>query len=665
MAVCLMAVCLVAVTAAGATPPPVGPRVPPPGGEVVKPAAPPDSAAAVDAPAEADSAAADSAGAAPSALRWWDAGWLLAQLGPSAGRPAAERAQLFHSTCALFSQALRRHTRLELHESGSPLAWDLPYDLGPGVERMSLWLDGLPTAGAALGEAHCLTVSPLLLGEVRCLAPDPFLDPLGASGDGMIWTASQVPVWEEVPSAVRFTEGVGQSSTEDVIAARQIGRFRAMASYAHANTQGRQYFPNGLQRYQDARFQNLFFQVDGALSPVAARAAVADRTGRYTLSGDRKLFWSCSQATVGAQVPWGPGEGAQVRLTRRADRIQWWGAEDSGRRRSHSVDVAAQAGLRLGSARLLLAAAGERVKVSLASQAGGDSAWTANGIGIATGLRMEGAGRALVASAGWTDPWWTRGHSRARVWLAQQLGVSTSVELEGWIGRAGVFIPRLEPDGDALVREGLHLLDQGSQSDGPVRQLEHIELAGRWQSGGAEISSAAFARRISDALGTDPETAYGLLPGARTTGSLASALGDVTLLGGRLDLRLPLRWGFRLEATSTAVLDPPPERLPVLVAPYHGHGGLFLAGSACRGDLGYELGLIALWQGQWETPRGPVPARLQFDAEVGLVFVGRAHLFVQFRNLTDEYFESATYDEAWGALPYRSSTVGFEWHFLD
>jgi len=652
------------------------PRRPSPGpAPSFPPAVLPDSATAADSagvvagPGAADSAGvvADSAAAeaAERPLQWWRRDWLLTQLGPAAGEPSLGRDELFHATAGLFSEMVQRDVHLGLHAAGSPIAWDLPYDLGPGVERLSLWLDGATTMGPALGEAQCQTVSPLLLGDVRCLAPDPFLDPLGAAGDGMIWTASQEPSWEDVPSQVRFTEGVAQLGTQDVLYARQTGKWRTLASYAHASAQGRQAYPSGLQRYRTAGFQNLLLQVDRAFTLAAPRLTASDREGRYTLEGNRKLYWGSTRFSAGAQVPWGTERTAQIEFARRSERLQWWGPTDSARREARTFGVNGQAALPAGPARLLLAAAYERVRTFWSTHAAGDTAWNSNGTGMAIGWQMGDDHRSVTATAGWTDPWWTRGHARARLVVVQQLSPSATLCGEAWTGRAGVFIPRLEPDGDALVGEGLHLLGDDPAADGPVRRIVHAQLASHWRPGGARLGAALFARHIADALGLDSEEAGALLPEVRTREDLMHSLAEVTLIGARFQGRVPLVWGLRAEGAVTAVLDPPLEQLPVLVAPVHGSGGIFLAGRAFKGDLAYELGLTAQGQGQWHTPWGPVPARVQVDAMISAVFLERAHLFVQFYNLTDEFFESATYDEGWGALPYRSSTIGLEWHFLD
>jgi hypothetical protein len=628
----------------------------------------PDSAAVPDSLTLPDSSAVpDSAAATVRPPLWWRRDWLLAELGQAAGEPVVRRSELFRSSAGLFSEVLERHTSLGLHRAGSPIAWDLPYDLGPGVERLSLWLDGSTTMGPAVNEAQCQTLSPLLLSEVRYLAPDPFLDPLGAGGDGMVWTSSQEPAWDEVPSQVRFTEGVGRSGTEDVLYARQIGAWRTLASYAHASTEGRQYYPNGIQRYGNAGFQNLRFEIAPGFSTMAPHLTVSDRTGKYTLYGNRKLLWSSTELTTGVQLPWGTERTAQIGLAGRSERLQWWGPTDSGRREAWSVGASAHTALPVGPARLLFASAYERVRLRLSTYVAGDSTWDADGMGIALGWRWGmGAGpRGVTATVGWTDPWWTRGHGRARLVLVQRLAPTADLSVEAWTGRASVFIPRLEPDGDALLREGLHLLGEEPAPDGPVRRLYHVELGSCWRPGSGRLAAAVFARRIEDALGLDPDEAGNLLLDARTRESLMTSLGEATLMGARLQGRVPIAWGFRVEGAVTAVLDPPADRLPVLLSPYHGRAGVFLMRRVFKGDLELELGGSALGQGEWQTPQGAVPARVQFDAEIRALFLERALLFVQIQNLTDEFFESATYDGSWGSLPFRSSTIGFEWHFSD
>ncbi len=616
-------------------------------------------------------AAADS-GAAPDSVavggkerRWWDESWAPRLIGDWAEPPAIDRGQLYRTSAMLFSQALQQHTRLGLHEAGSHIAWDLPYAIGPGIERQSLWLNGSPTTGESIGEAHAHTVSPLLLEEVRLLAPDPFLDPLGDAGDGMIWTRTQTPDWEEIPSHFRLTEGIGESSTEDIFFARETGVWRAAGSYAHAHTEGRQYTPLGLRRYRDGSFENLLVQVDRAMSSAGLRVEGARRTGDYTLINNRKLLWESGQLWAGVQLEPRSELTGELRLNRRHERFQWWGPEDSGRRRTGATEVYGRARLRALGAELYAALAYERVSHSLKTFLTGDSTWTSDGIGLAWGLRTGDDAQWASLTLGWTDPWWGGGHLRARLEAQRILSDRMALGLRAWTGESPVFIPRLEPDGDALVREGLHLPSQVDSETGPVRRMIHAELDASLRWWGAKVAPALFVRRVTGALGLDPARGYLLLPEYRDDIRLQEELGDVTLAGGRVALDWPLRWGFRIEGHATALFDPALDALPVLVPAFHGEGTLLLEGRLFKNDLEYRLSLASRVQGEMHTPVGGVPARAQLDGEIHLIFLERAHLFLTFRNLTDEWFESATYDDGWGALPFRSSTTGLEWHFSD
>ena len=152
------------------------------------------------------------------------------------------RKSLFRSSTLLLSDALARESHLGLLSAGCPGALDLPYTISPGTERLSSWLDGAPTAGAAIPEAMLQTLSPLALQEMLRLAPDPFLDPLGASRDGILRGRTLDLAGATPLSAVRLTQGPGGSATEDFLLGRQSAQARWWGAYAHARSDGRPVF---------------------------------------------------------------------------------------------------------------------------------------------------------------------------------------------------------------------------------------------------------------------------------------------------------------------------------------------------------------------------------------------------------------------------------------
>ncbi len=625
----------------------------------------PDTFAPGDSTAVAVASAADSLVAQIRQLHWWEPDWLLGCLGPGSGERLLTREILYRSSAMLFSDALGRDSRLYIFSSGSHGAWELPCLLGPGVDRFSLWFDGASTVGPAIPEAHCQTLSPLLLEQAWLVAPDAFLDPLAAGGDGMLWTSQRQHRWEDVPSAIRLTEGRSGSSTEDIMLGRQVRAWRVLGSYAHSHTDGRQQYPNGRQRYEEGRFQNLLLQVDRAAPCGTFRLVGADRAGRYHLYGGRRLSWESSQLSGGSQLRLGKSLRGQMRLTQRYDRLQWRGDGDAEMRRTKSTAATLQGSAGWGAMTLLMSAGIDHTSLFLGGEAREDTDWTAIGTGIALGAKLDGGQSAGMVTLGYADPWWHGGHLRGHLAASLQPCPRLGMVLEAWTAATTVFIPRLEPDPQALLEEGLHLTG-GAEPSGkdPVRRLWHGEIRMQTKLSNVDLSCGVLVRRITDGLGLEPEHAQLLRPEARTDIALDGILSDATLTGAYGSGRIQLPLGAAILGDLTTMLYPLVDELPVLVPPYHGRGVFLIGGRLFKGDLGWQLRLLCDFQGRWCTPEGQLPASVRFNGEIHGTF-GDAHFFLILRNLANSWDESATYDEAWGSLPFRSSQTGVEWHFRD
>jgi hypothetical protein len=576
----------------------------------------------------------------------------------------------------LLADALARESALGVFSAGSHGAWDTPYMISPAVERLSLWFEGLPTTGPAIAEAHCHTLSPMVLGSLLTLAPDPFLDPLASSADGILWGEEQEQQWETRPSSVRLTEGQNGASTEDAMLAREAGAWRAAGSYAHSHGEGRQLHPTGYQRYHGNRFQNLHLQLDRATAWGALRVCGSDRAGRYTLCGmdqagrcsqygSRKLVWESASVQAGVQLGRPGMHGLQVRLQRSNDRLQWWGGGVAGRRRTTSSTLRLHASSRRAGMGFLLSAGVDRSAFRVSGEAMQPGRWADTGMGIAIGVNASGPRTSAVATLGGADAWWGGWHLRGHGAICRELVRGLEVGVEGWTGAGAVFVPHLEPDAGALLWEGLHFAEgDRPAADGPVRRIWHGEVRGRLQLRGLRLSAALFARKVEGALGFDADAARFLRPQVREAIDLAGELGDLALLGSRWGGHLGLPLGASLAGDLSVLLDPVAGDLPTLTPPYRARGVLAVQGRLFKGDLRWEARLLCIAEGEWRTAEGRLPARARFDGELHGSF-GRADFFFILQNLTDEFHESATYDEAWGSLPFRSSRAGVEWRFLD
>jgi hypothetical protein len=280
-------------------------------------------------------------------------------------------------------------------------------------------------------------------------------------------------------------------------------------------------------------------------------------------------------------------------------------------------------------------------------------------------MSATGSGGSAVATLGGADTWWGGWHLRGHAAFCRWLNRWFEVGVEGWTGAAPVFVPHLEPDAGALLWEGLHFASgDGLADEAPVRRIWHGEVRGRLHTCGLRFSTALYARKVARGLGFDEETARLLRPLVREAMDLAELLDDLALLGARCAGHIDLPLGATLGGDLNVLLEPAPDELPTLTPPYRARGVLAFHGRLFKGDLGWEARLLCIAEGEWHTAEGKIPAHARFDGELRGSF-GRADFFFVLQNLTDEFHESATYDEAWGSLPYRSSRAGVEWRFLD
>jgi hypothetical protein len=593
----------------------------------------------------------------------WRADWALAWMPGAACDTLLTREALFRSSTLPLSEALARESHLGLLSSGCTGALDLPYTISPGIERLSSWLDGAPTAGGAIPEAMLQTLSPLGLQEMLRLAPDPFLDPLGASRDGMLCGRSLDLAGATPLSAVRLTQGPGGAATEDFLLGRQGAQTRWWGAYAHSRSDGRPVFIH--PRYSLTGFQNLALHYDRDAPYGPAGADVSDRAGRLVLEGIGKLVWQAQRLSGAWQLTPGDSLAGELRLTRRVDRLLWFRPSGETIRRTISNEALLRATIHRGRATLLFAAGGERVSLHYREpgHAGEDGAHT--GLGVAMGGVLRGREGVVHATVGWTAPWWGSAHGRAHIVGSAPLGPRMSAEAEAWAGSDAAFVPRLEGDENALLEEGVVLPGSLAARTAPLRRVVHGELRLRARAGAQQASAAFFARRLTRAIGVDPADAAGLAPGERDALGYAALAGSVTLTGGRVAWKIALPLGGRLDGEANLLLSPGRARLPVLTARESGRVSLSFARALFQGDLLAEVRLVGQWRGRWLTPYGERPALARWDAEIHGT-KGPAHFFFALRHLANGAQDSGTYGEGeWMPLPFRSSQIGIEWHFAD
>lgn len=573
------------------------------------------------------------------------------------------RADLARSSGQLLSDALARASGLGILGSGCHGAWDLPFTLSPGTERLSLSFDGLPIAGPAVPEAALALLSPLALERLFLLAPDPLLDPLGSGRDGILWGEPIDLGGGGSRSAVRFTEGPSGAATEDLVIGRQSSRGQWWGSYAHSRSEGRPIWIH--PRYSLTGFQNLGVHVDRASRVGPVRLDASDRVGRYQLAGNGKLEWGAQYLSGGWQLTPDDSLSGELRLTRRNDRLHGWGDGGQTFRRTTSTEVVARASLQRRRIRLSVAAGAERVSLRYQEQDRYEQRRSSTGLGLAIAGTWKGDRAVVHATAGWVRPWWGEGYGRVHLLGSVPLGVGLGAEVEGWSQADAPFVPRLEGDETALLEDGVVLPGGVTTRDRPERRVTHAEARLRAGRGGPRASIGLFARRLEEAIGVDPSLHAALDPGDRDAKGFAALAGNATLVGVRGACRVGLPLGARVEGDATLLLDPGPDRLPVLTARERGRGVLAIGHDFFRGDLRLEARLVAQGRGRWSTPYGPSPGSLRWDAEIHGA-KGAARFFFALRHLTNETQDSGTYaDGEWMPQPYRSSQIGVEWHFFN
>lgn len=588
---------------------------------------------------------------------WWQPSFAQEALGGWARETLADRDALRHTTCATLAEVFARETRVALFEAGSSGAWDQPYLLGPGVERLTLWHNDSKTTGAGIPTPPTHTITPLEVGTLRYVPPDPLIDPLAAGGDGMLVAQSPELAYRTVPSAFRFVEGPYGASNEGAFLARESGATRFLLTYGHASSRGRQF-------YLPSRSQSIRLQVERATPYGALYLAGSDRDGRIEMYDGGKRYWQARQLTAGAQVTAWRRIQTQMRLVRRNDVFIDYGQTGWGRRRSSSTELNTHGHLNLGRLHLAAGAAVEQIRLSTGGGLLEDLGRHETGTGLAMGFGWSDAGFRILGSCGYSDPWWFEAHARGRMQVELPVRGGWALTLEGWRTAAQTFIPRLESDGEAALSEGLGLGRDEIRLGELGRMLRHAQGGLRFSRGRLDLRASVFARRIEDGLGFDPTLAALLAPGVRTAASLDSLLGEVTLLGGLGAGELDLGWGVRLFGDLTWIGDPREEDLPLLTPAYHGRGGVALRGLLFRGDLRWRLRLIGRLQGSMLTAYGRIPAWSRLDGELHLTH-RNASLFLQVRNIEDDEALAGTYENAWMRLPIRSVWTGLEWHFAD
>lgn len=573
------------------------------------------------------------------------------------------RTDLARSSGMQLSDLLARESGLGILSSGCHGAWDLPYTVSPGTERLTLGFAGLAVAGPAVPEASLAMLSPLALERLMRVAPDPLVDPLAGGQDGILWGEAIDLAGSSPRSAVRLTEGPSGAATEDLVIGRQAARGAWWGSYAHSRSDGR---PAWIQpRYTRTEAQNLTLHLDRAsrLGPLALDAS--DRTGRFLLTENGKLEWQAQYVSGGWQYVPSESLTGELRLTRRNDGLHAWGAGGSTIRRTTSTDAVARARLQRRGIRLAAAAGAERVDLYFREEAGASLEESRSGMGLAIGGTVEGQRGVMHVTAGWTSPWWGEGHGRVHLVGAMPIGGALSAELEGWNATTTPFVPRAEGDENALLEEGVLVPGALEAQDGPWRRVAHAETRLRISGADRRGSLGLFVRRLRDAIGTDPDLAAALRPDRRDTVGVAALLGRATLAGVRVACRIGLPYGARIEGDANFVLSPARDRLPLLTAREEGRAVLAIGRGFFRNDIRLEGRLVARGRGRWMTPYGTSPGYVRWDAEVRGA-KGAASFFFALRHLTDETQDSGTYvDGAWMPMPYRSSQIGVEWHFTN
>ncbi len=590
---------------------------------------------------------------------WWDSTWLLSCLAPESGDTLTRRDDLYTSSALLLSETMARDTAVGIHPSGTHGGWELPYGLSPGTDRLALWFDGTPTTGPVLLEALTHTVTPLVLEDLRALPPDPFLDPLAAAGDGILWGTGHRPRWEESPSAVRLTQAAFGTNTQDAMLSRQAGSWRVMGSYAHSRSGGR-------ILYGTSRYQNVFVHLDRAASFGGLHLVAAGRHGRYDMLFDRAMIWETFVVSGASQFRVGASVSGQVYVAHRGEKAQWWGHGDSALRETNSTEATAHVAADLRGVTFLASGGLDWTALRFTSDLRQDEwDWKRISGGLAVGARTGDERRSALLTAGFVDPWWQDPQLRGHLNLAARLGPRVRAAVDVWTTATPFFVPRAEPDAAALLETGLLTPAGAPAENAPARRLWHAEVRATLHYPWLRLGCGLFGRRMENGLGLDPQDAALLQPGIRDTVPIERLQGDATLAGVRLDARLRLPYGFGIQGDITGLPYPQAKELPVFTAPFHGRWMLSVGHSFFKDDLHLELRAVQVFRGSWVTPYDELPLSSRIDGEIHGTFLENAHLFFAVQNLEDKLNASSTYENGWMALPPRSYRAGLEWRFHD
>ena len=645
---------------------PAGTRAPADSSPPGETPAPGDSSAVV--PPGAAGASADSlppAGipGAPRARIWWEDGWALGRLPSPAARLLVDRNVTRRSSALTFSDVLWNETSLGVDRAGVHGAWEIPYRIGSGVERLSLWLGGASASGAGIPEAGLPLTSPLHVGRVSFVAPDPFLDPLGGGGDGLIWAEEPLLDWSRSSSGVRLTEGPTAAASQEIFLGRETGPWRLFGNYGHFSSEGRPVwlFP----RYSGIGEQNARLALDRAMGGSGWRLQVSNRVGKTVLEGNRKFAWEAREILAQGLVHVA-GLSGQVSLGRTNDGLRWEDGGENDRRLGHTTRALARLAAPLGSWSLLFAGGGEIVDLRLKRAPYDVDLKSAAGKGASVGFTREGARGALLVDAGWVDPWWGKAHARGHALVSIAPLPRLRATVEGWTDELAPFIARADGDPRALLDEGV-LRTAGERVDaGPLRRVTHGEARCDFAAGGSRVEAGAFVRRLEHALGTDPAQAALLAPAERDLVDPVTLEGSLQLTGVFGEAEIGLPYGLRLFGDGVLLVDPAAGALPAFTSRAHGRGGVAWAFNLFRGDLFFEARLLGLYRDAIRTPYGELDALGRLDGEIEGTVMRQAHVFLATRNLLNDDQPSLTYTEdGWMLMPFQHTEIGVEWHFFE
>jgi len=599
----------------------------------------------------------------PRGLVWWDGGWALARLPSVASRLLVDREATHRSAGLTFSDLVWRETALGVDRAGAHGAWEVPYRIGSGVERLSLWLGGAAASGAGIPEAGLQLTSTLHVGRVSLLAPDPFLDPLGAGGDGLLWVSEPLVDWSRSASGVRLTEGPTAAASQELYLARETGPWRLFGGYGHFSSEGRPVwlFP----RYSGIGEQNSRLAVDRATGGSGWRLQLSNRTGRTVLEENRKFSWEAGEILAQGLVRFA-GMTGQVSLGRQNDALRWEDGGENDRRTGHATRALARLAAPLGSWTLLLGGGAELVDLTLRREPYEVELEDVTGAGGSVGLSREGARHALLVDAGWVDPWWGEAHPRGHALASLAPWPALRATVEGWRDELAPFIARADGDLRALLEEGVLRTGGERVDEDPLRRVTHGEARVEIALAGSRLNGGVYVREQEHALGIDPALAAFLAPGERDAVDPERIEGSLRLAGvfGGFELGLP--YGLRVFGDGQMLVEPAAEDLPVFTPRMHGRAGAALAVRLFQGDLFLEGRLLGLYRDEILTPYGGLDALRSLDGEIMATVMRRAHVFLATRNLLNEDRPSLTFTEdGWMLMPFQHTELGVEWHFFD